>query len=116
NDIKTTYKAPTDKCQPYGAWTDSPAVVQISMPPLGPAGHIIDRASMINNTFNVYLYPSSGARDLPGAPTACTGAVLDTVSSCVDFNPPKQGQVVNGNCQAGGSYPCSVIIAVIPIL
>lgn len=73
---------------PRGGWS-FPAVLQFSITPLTA----LDRTSLINNTFNTYMYPMSG-----GANTVNYGSA--------------QGQVIAGACDTATSakYPCSVTI------
>lgn len=74
-------------------WNDGtghnyPAVVQFYLVPIDS----LKRNDLINNTFTVYLYPSS-------AP-----------SSQVDYSPGNNGAIVSGACDKANSYPCSVTI------
>lgn len=79
-------------CFPPAARWGSPAVLQVSITPLNS----ITRASMIAETFTVYLYPSKGG-------------------GLVAYDPNNQGQIINAsNCNGVGTYPCSVTIAGIP--
>lgn len=73
-------------------WT-APAVLQFSVTPLGA----VDRASLINNTFTTYMYPSSSAGGTVAYTTSATG----------------QGAVVSGGCgRVTGS--CKVVIRGLP--
>lgn len=78
--------------QPSNKWGDSPAVLEVSLTPM-PA--VSSNASLVANTFTVYLYPSSTA-----------GGVV--------FNTGSQGQVTNGGCHGTGTYTCSATISGIP--
>ncbi len=73
---------------PLASW-HSPAVVEFSITPLGN----MSRQALINNTFSVFLYPSSGGG-------------VNTVS----YDTSNQGQIISGDCGGTGSYPCSVTI------
>ncbi len=81
-----------------GTWTANkyPAVLQVSITPLNS----VDRNSLINNTFTVYLYPaSSGLNTVTYSPLSTPGN--------------KEGAVVPGNCSVatnGAAYPCQVTI------
>lgn len=72
------------KFTPVGQW-NHPAVIQFSITPLSA----MDRSSLINNTYTVYLYPSSSGSNNA---TYSMGGV----------------NVISGSCAASGSYPCSV--------
>ena len=69
-----------------------PPVLQFSLTPTNSGG-AISRGSLIDSTFNTYLYPAHDG------------------SGTVAYNPTLQGQIVSGNCgNTGSSYPCSVTI------
>lgn len=70
-----------------------PPVLQASLTPLTA----LDRASLLKNTFSIYLYPSTGARS----------SVPYTTS-----NGLAEGVVMQGNCNTltDQTYPCSVKI------
>jgi hypothetical protein len=99
-----------NKFPQQAAWAANnyPPVVQFSLTPTDPGGGQINRQALINNTFNVYLYPANdlggfgGPTYLPGAPSNSTQVSYTS----------SQGQVVPGNCDLvrNSSYPCSVTI------
>jgi hypothetical protein len=74
-----------------------PAVVQFTLTPLpGFAGSTTtDRNNLINNSFSVYLFPS-------------------TNGGSVTFDTSKQGQIIGGNCSNSGDFQCNVTINGIP--
>jgi hypothetical protein len=78
-------------------------VLEFSLTPTESAG-TISRSDLINNTFNVFLYPESDS----GSYT--TGAPNN--STQVGYAPGQQVQIVPGNCGQDSSttYPCSVTI------
>jgi Tfp pilus assembly protein PilX len=72
---------------------NSPAVVQISLTPLGSGG--LSRAALTNGTFTAYLYPTTGG-------------------GTVTYNPSSnQGPIVAGNCSPA-TFVCSVTINGVP--
>ena len=89
NDGNSTFKPSVGGFTPIGSWGGSPAVIEVSLTPLAQ----LDRISMINNTFHVYLYPSK------------TGG-------SVTYDTTNQGQVIGGVCNSAtnSTYPCSVTI------
>lgn len=78
---------------PASEWGDSPAVLEVSLTPL--PGATANHASLIANTFTVYMYPSGSAGG-------------------VSFNTANQGQVTSGGCSGAGAYPCAVTISNVP--
>ena len=91
NDNNNSFKASVpanSEFTPVGGWGSAPGVLEISLTPLAN----MNRASMISNTFNVYLYPST------------TGGSVTYGSG--------QGQVIGGQCNvANPGYPCGVTIS-----
>ncbi len=86
NNFKSSIPA-NSEFTPIGGWGGAPGVLEVSFTPLGN----MSRTSMINNTFNVYLYPST------------TGGSVAYGSG--------QGQVIGGQCNASNpGYPCGVTI------
>jgi Tfp pilus assembly protein PilX len=80
--------------------SNAPGVIQFSITPLGNDTGVVDRATVMANTFTAYLYPTTGA----GTTTYASGLV----------DPP----LVKGKCDTDsgtpaklvGSYPCHVTI------
>jgi len=102
SDNATTFKPAVSGFTPVGgAWGGSPAVLEFSLTPLPAPPGVLDRTAMINNTFTVFLYPSTG-------------------DGSVDYDITNQGQVKGGQCNLGpdpanpNQYPCSVAINRIP--
>jgi len=89
-DNKPTPRGALGGFIPSGSW-NSPAVLQFSITPLAA----VDRTSLINNSFTVYLYPSGG-------------------SGAVNYDTTNEGQIIGGNCNGTGTYPCSVTIQNLP--
>lgn len=90
---------------PWNTWSGNhyPAVIQFSITPVGGLGTQPGPTQyLINNTFNVYLYPASSG------------------GHSVAFDPNNQGQKVSGDCDpstpnpagapAAADYPCKVTI------
>lgn len=79
---------------PSATWVSGghPAVLQVSFTPLAA----VDRGSLINNTFNVFLYPSTGG------------------GGSVTYDTANQGQVIGSACSGSGTYTCKVDINGIP--
>lgn len=75
---------------PSGSWGNHPAVLQFSLTPLALG---TDRASMINNTFTAYLYPSAGANSINYAASTSTN----------------NARVVPGGCNAAATN-CNVTV------
>jgi len=99
NDSSSTFKGSipaNSEFTPVTSWNGAPAVLEVSITPLPPATILnpnpLNRASLISNTFNVFLYPSTSGSNV----TYATGT---------------QGQVIGGQCNvANPNYPCSVTI------
>jgi hypothetical protein len=88
-DAKTTvppFPAGTGGFPPVSSW-NSPAVLQISLTPLPATG--LDRASLINNTFTAYLYPSNSSTPISYAQN--------------NSAPQDQGLLVPSSCTAQGT-------------
>ena len=84
---RTAFRNGVSGFTPLAGW-NSPAVLQFSLTPL----RSMERDSLINNTFNFYMYPSSG------------GDGTITVGEGV------RAPIESGNCSGSGDYTCSVTI------
>jgi len=91
-DNKTTYKA-GNSFTPLGQWGNSPAVLEVSLTPLGTGA--LQRSNIVASNFTVYLYPHNGG------------------GSTVAYNTASQGQI-RGRCTGSGAYPCRLTINGLP--
>lgn len=76
-----------------------PPVLRIALTPL--ASGQIGRASLMNNTFNAYLYPNGAAS--PGAADAAPVLYADSIGA-------DGGAILDGKCNTGNSLYCNVVI------
>jgi Tfp pilus assembly protein PilX len=86
SDLTTRF--PTKSKWNDGAGHDYPAVVQFYLVPINS----LKRDDLINNTFTIYLYPSSSA------------------GGQIDYSAANNGAIVSGACDNTKTYPCSVTI------
>lgn len=90
-DGNTTYRSGSS-LPPLSEW-DSPAVLEVSLTPLGTGA--LQRSTLAASTFTAYLYPRSSG------------------GNTVAYNTSSQGQIV-GRCGGGGTHPCSLTITGLP--
>ncbi len=86
---KTSKGSSPGKFTPSAGWGNHPAVLEVSLTPLSGSTPP-SRDDLMNNTFTVFLYPSSNS-----------GAIN------FDTQPSAQGQIISGGCMAAG---CSATI------
>jgi hypothetical protein len=105
---------PGSEFVPQASWRNAAGdplapVVAFSITPLSPN---TNRTALINNTYNVYLYPAINGSG--GASCVVNINGKPSTSQCVNVNtsPGGQGQVVSGACSSDRSQstPCSVTL------
>ncbi len=101
NNTAPVFACPASPSLPtFSGWNSlTPGILRLDVIP----ADALDRASLINNTLSLYLYPTSAG---------CNGVGTTVINYSAHNDPTEKGQIVKVNCSAGGTpRDCEVIIS-----